>query len=436
MPNLDDADYRDAVVTAIDAFLQGDGSDVSQTVTGLFFIKHGPRRDQLLSLLKDSAEIARFDNSVFRCGYQYSSVSLDSLMNWLLKTAMEQPNNGADAVALLHRFLSSDCTPTLQIVLMQGIGLVKPVQLSNTLHLVPAHEVPSSEFRRELDQRRNRLNYDDGFVKAPWESFLTQNTWPSAALVRHIASQGTLFPQGPPEDMGKHIPPFVDPSPDEIEDVVALITLFASSSPVRLCEWMELEDGVPLKGYLGGFLGQHLYEALNRQMMLLTEDDLNTLPELLDKFGKLPPKLRRMLRLSLTRLASSRRRHTLTDRAIDLGIAFEPLLLGEQKSDDGIAFPFRLRGAYLLGAAEVERRKHYMKLLNDLYTLRSRAVHGSELLTDKEKRAGKFLPLAILEEGTAACVEAIRKLIDLGDVPDWNELILGVPNAAPDMKQA
>lgn len=113
------------------------------------------------------------------------------------------------------------------------------------------------------------------------------------------------------------------------------------------------------------------------------------------------------------------------DMAIDLGIALEALLLGDNDSRDQLALSFRLRGAWLLGKDANEREK-LVNIFKAIYACRCDAVHaghvGSVVKVGKEKVPihDFFYRLAI---PTAA--DAIYRIISLGRFPDWQTLILG-----------
>lgn len=427
MAKLEDDNYRARVVGAINAFLQGDGSDVTTSDGGTkFYTKPGPRHETLVRALKESEELSIFENGIIRTDSGWSSTNLDLLVWWLVTIAF-QNGDGAAAVEMLRSFLQGGSTACMRIVLLQGLLIDAPFRITANLHLLPTHLIPSASFRHELAAREARLAHVESLAKAPWEHGLTARVWTPTALVERITVPGTIFPIGPGEEFEKFLPelPRKDDYPlSEAAQAHRLLALVGMCSPVPVCQWTECEDWVPLKGFLGGFFVQPLHEALNREMKSLTASDLSILPDLMARFSRLPVQTKNMLNVSLDRLGASLRRYNLVDRAIDLGVAFEPLLLGQQKSEDGLAFPFRLRGAYLLGGEDIALRKHYMKLLNDVYTLRSRAVHGSPLQSDKEMKSKKLDPAQVIQDGTAACVKAIKTIIELGGIPDWNELIL------------
>ena len=128
-----------------------------------------------------------------------------------------------------------------------------------------------------------------------------------------------------------------------------------------------------------------------------------------------------ILRIPLDRLDRAAGDRDLADRAIDLGIALEALLLHEQnKKDRGeLRYRLSLRGAWLGGVNEEERRE-ILTSLRDVYDLRSHAVHTGAV--DRGNRTDQTI-----ECGTALCKQLIRKAIDVGGDINWESLVLGGP---------
>lgn len=143
----------------------------------------------------------------------------------------------------------------------------------------------------------------------------------------------------------------------------------------------------------------------------------------------LDQKTRSELRVPLDRLNQSRRHHNETEKAIDLGIALEALLLNDRERDDSIALPFRLRGAWLLGQGSTPReRKELLDIFNDLYDCRSKAVHKGTLKSGSAKYKSGKTPIEILNIGDELCVKIIEAIITNGgfhNSNEWNELLMG-----------
>jgi hypothetical protein len=106
----------------------------------------------------------------------------------------------------------------------------------------------------------------------------------------------------------------------------------------------------------------------------------------------------------------------LVDRAIDLGIALEALLLHDSDNAE-LSYRLRLRGARLLDG-DLAARRSTKQLLNDIYKLRSKAVHTGMIPERQED-------LDRLKEGISVCARLINIVIENGGKIDFDELELG-----------
>lgn len=218
---------------------------------------------------------------------------------------------------------------------------------------------------------------------------------------------------------------YVDPNGDDVSEALCFLTVMGPCGTVPLAQWTEVEDWVPLKGYLGGFYQRHRIESYNFGVYEPTEHDISEAVRTYPLFRKLDKSLRQSLLVPLQRLNAAARRHSDVDRAIDLGIALEALLLSDREAKDSLAFPFRLRGAYLLGGNDVNRRIELERLFNCIYDLRSKAVHTGGI-SQFSKLAGEQHPTsAILNDGLRICSSIIFEILELGRRPNWSRLILG-----------
>jgi len=62
--------------------------------------------------------------------------------------------------------------------------------------------------------------------------------------------------------------------------------------------------------------------------------------------------------------------------------------------------------------------------LRTLYDHRSAAVHSGRI-----KKGANEEVIKQLEAGETLCAELIERVLEMGDWPDWNKLILGYPEA-------
>jgi hypothetical protein len=135
---------------------------------------------------------------------------------------------------------------------------------------------------------------------------------------------------------------------------------------------------------------------------------------------------RESLRVAMERLNSAMAQARIVDRAIDLGIALEALLMHEsgagQRSDNQeIRFKIGLRGAWLgAGTGTAEERRERVSTLRRLYDFRSAAVHSGRITRGD--------PIDIhnrLESGADLCADLITRILEVGRWPDWDALVVG-----------
>jgi hypothetical protein len=124
------------------------------------------------------------------------------------------------------------------------------------------------------------------------------------------------------------------------------------------------------------------------------------------------------LEIAVHRLAQGLRRSKPVDRALDLGIALEVLLLHGTESTTELSFRFAVHGANFVGGAK-EVRLENQKLLKGMYTLRSDAAHAGRLkakTSAKEREAEQ-----IMERAGALASGVAKKIILRKSFPNWNE---------------
>lgn len=129
---------------------------------------------------------------------------------------------------------------------------------------------------------------------------------------------------------------------------------------------------------------------------------------------------RASLRISADRLNQALRRAKVVDKAIDLGIALEVLLLHNIGPTERGEMRYRswIRGAMFLGAD----RLNTFNLLKDAYDLRSKAVHAGTLTA----RNNPSPPTETLERAAGVCAHIARKVIERRSFPNWGaEYVVG-----------
>lgn len=144
----------------------------------------------------------------------------------------------------------------------------------------------------------------------------------------------------------------------------------------------------------------------------LTSDDVSEAKRLYELMMSRGDGQLRRLQISMDRLRDSRGSKTVVDRAVDLGMALEVLLLPDQ--DGELLYRMRIRAARFL-ADDFGQRDAISKLINQFYKVRSKAVHTGTL-ADKRQSAENTIA-----DTQQICQELIVKILEQG-WPDWPQV--------------
>jgi hypothetical protein len=239
---------------------------------------------------------------------------------------------------------------------------------------------------------------------------------PNCAIRFKFAARQVLFSSSldhppPPEEL------------DEIQEVhrlaenaVRAMTL-VSECPVNiLASWLYATEPVPRLCAETSFQFGKALEDSNLFSYSLKPSALDVLSvsEFLDRLEKFQGSEANALNTALDRIRFAIRQSEITGKAIDLGIAIEALLLHEIKSSrTELKYRCAVRAAQFLGGGKSERLATF-KRLQEVYDLRSRAVHKGRLLgNDNETR--------IIESAVQISLSIARKIIQIGRFPKWEE---------------
>ena len=130
------------------------------------------------------------------------------------------------------------------------------------------------------------------------------------------------------------------------------------------------------------------------------------------------------LSISINRWIQSKTGWDPVDKMIDLGIAFESLYLSDIGAKTELSFRLRLHAAWHLGK-DKEHRNELLTKFGQIYGCRSKAVHSGKL-DEQVQLGGERIPISeFIEKAQDLCRESIMKVLNDGQFPDWNDLILG-----------
>ena len=108
------------------------------------------------------------------------------------------------------------------------------------------------------------------------------------------------------------------------------------------------------------------------------------------------------------------------DKIIDLGISLESLYVPDAQGE--VNLRFSLHAAWHLGKNEATREK-LRDEFRQIYAARSDVVHTGRLRGERAKSS--FDVSQFVNRAQDLCWKGIVSIIEAGEIPDWNSLIMG-----------
>ncbi len=372
-------------------------------------------KSRFLEFLRTQPALEIFNNKSFNLGGgSWSGVSHESLIQWLLYSANK---SGLDNVfARLEKYLSIDYTPAEEVLAISGVVVDNPTKLTDEIELVPFESLPPSLFKSRFDPATVFPNLPAGHTVDHAMSHAYKP--PTAALRRRVELKPRV------RNSQSHLEK-LPPRDNALFDACECLTLLVRCSPLPIVHSYELDSWIPCYGFLSTGWSAPIHDVLNSRYCQLSSDQLVSASSICKKFLELDRDVRERLRVPIQRLNQARRRSDIADKAIELGIAFEALLLGDSGQKEQISFMFRLRGAWFLGENTADRLC-LLETFKRIYELRSAAVHEGKLKPMvKIKNQGDIDASSFLAQAEDLCTRSILKIVELGKFPDWAKIILG-----------
>ena len=130
------------------------------------------------------------------------------------------------------------------------------------------------------------------------------------------------------------------------------------------------------------------------------------------------------LQIPINRWIKSKTSQTFENTIIDLAIAFEALYLSKGNKEQ-LGLSLRLRAAWFLGKNKEDRIFIY-KVIKELYDCRSTVVHGGKFKNRPFTIDDEPISMSgFIKKGQDICRDSILKILEQGEFPDWDDLILG-----------
>jgi hypothetical protein len=319
----------------------------------------------------------------------------DSLARWWLWRANEVGSEQADGD--LNSYLDAEQVEAWEQVWVFGLDVLAPVELTNTVSLVPWEQAPLSPLWLEVAK--------DNLCTPP------SLRHPVSVIVRSKMIERDFTPQAP---RAAHIPDY-----DSLVRLAYLLNAMPGICAVPGTRAFGLAPGTP-PGPFGGYSwGAFHLEIKPRGRGAIPAISTELFRKLVAGVGLLNDKDAGKWTRALQRLAQAKSRADIADAALDLGVALEMVLLDGRVEQLSLAF--RTRGAWLLGKTAAARAEIH-DVLKRLYNIRSEVAHTGrspslEKMTDIEARA-------LIAEGFSLAEQTYATLL-LNGLQDWTALTLG-----------
>ena len=310
--------------------------------------------------------------------------------------------------------------------ILEGIKVENEITLFEGMQIVPLPD-STSELRRYLP-----LDFD---LHVRLQDFLGK------ALLVINTSVSPIFCKPFPEVFRKEFHPDHLPFRAEVtggkfpnfkeydfyEKFCQVLSLVCNSAVQISLQWRSLAkyELFNLGSLAVGQVGWRTDVGLFTNSAVAGETQVDKATHLYEDLVKLDSNVREKLRIPIDRWIKSKTSQTAVDKMIDLGIAFEAIYLSDISETTELSFRLRLRASWFLGKNQAHRQE-LMKDLSKIYEWRSKAVHTGKLPNKKKKTC--FTPEeveAFITNTQNLCRDSIMKILEDGEFPDWNSLILG-----------
>lgn len=319
---------------------------------------------------------------------------------WLRATSASP----AAAVDWLESLLSTAEANAIFVMPLWGVDLAGEVQLSDTVRLVPWELLPDSP------QRDAFTNEMPSVGSRPY-------SWvpPKAALVEDFTIKPLL------KKDGEAVATPDTTSQTRLNDIRLSLSLCGPRTLVPGRQWAQYISADLAELQLSPQLIP-MMEIEPRVLHAFGSFDASKAQALVRRVPALEDPLRAKVHLSLDRFDRGLRRSDAGDAALEFAIALESLL-GDSSTD--LTYKVALRSALLAGGKSNEKIS-VRDTVQTLYGLRSTVVHtGRSPDNVKTKRAGRWTPAQVMENGARVAASVISAVIDRGNLPDWFEFEIG-----------
>ena len=345
-----------------------------------------------------------FVNKQFNYGSISNTMTADILIMWLIE---ESKRYGTDnALDSLEIFVKQGYTPAHKYYAISGIKVEETISLTDDVAICPVEVIRDSTMKFRASPKEVPNPTSIGGTETSDERH------PIAFFKRAVRLKTVV-------ECPFHYHPRHDTTLDNLS---SFLTLLDKATPMLFYQWIELDKHVPMHQHtLVDFIGNGS-ELNYKHLVTLDRSTWNDLKPTYDMFLSLNQHDRVLIASTLDRIKNSKARWKLIDRAIDLGVALESLLL-KRGEDKAIKEKFAFR-ANLILERNTDRDNYTNSFFKALYSCRSNAVHDGVL--EDSYDIGTYETLSaeqLIEKGTSYAMQITKNMILHGGLPDWKSLI-------------
>jgi hypothetical protein len=366
-----------------------------------------PGEAAVLAALKADPLLTRLEHYLIGFSTHASRVLLHHIARFLIIEA--KASGVAAAVSAVTRFLRTSSFPAQEVAALDGITVSEPLKLADDAMLVPWSSAPkpASPFEKE------GIRFVPPGLEAPD---------PSSAIVIDVSVQRFLLPQ---LDFNKfRLPVFTG----KASEYLACLAIAGPAGPHILRHYVLLPTWVnEITGSGYGF-GMSTPEISSQfPHCSFSKPDEPKLISICNVYSRAKPDVRKRLAIPIARLNRAIRRRDLVDKAIEIGIALESLLM-EGKIEGEISHKMAERAALLLGT-DYRSRLRIFRLVKALYELRSKGAHMGRVMKSKfdlGEEKGVHVEY-VIDDGMNLIASIIQKVMELETPTNdeyWTDLLM------------
>ena len=398
-------------------------SDDSLILMGIFepHILNKAIESKLLACVKQEFALFIHEDRILSASRFFSAhpgagYPLIELLRQLLNIAIVR--GVEEAVLAVARCTEDSHGPAQYMALLEGIRLESEVHVSEAIRLVPL-PASTTDLPRYLP---HMISQASGLS----ESFFCSKT---LIIIDYFVSPVFHHPlqkTTAQEHFNKKTRQIQIDVANVSENVCQALSLACNSAVQIILEWrfMSGEELFNLSGLgVAGMSNKHNVD-LSGSFTRSGVPEIKDAKLLYHVLANLASGVANKLRIPVDRWIKSKTDKNPVDKMIDLGIAFESLYLSDIDVKTELSFRLRLHASWHLGENE-EDRKALMAKFRTIYDCRSDAVHKGKL--DKMVRFGgeRITISKFITEAQDLCRQSILKILEDGQFPEWNSLILG-----------